>query len=164
MQTQKEFLQLVQQNKGIILKLVGLYVNNKEDEKDLYQEVLFQTWKAWPSFRQESKFSTWLYRISLNTILTHKRKVNKLAFTDRIEDYASTVPHRSDMIEDSQQLNQAIRQLPETDRAIITLHLDGYTNPEIADIIGISNNNTGVKLYRIKNQLTQYLNPSHGKS
>lgn len=156
---ENEFLAQVQSNQGIIKKLVGLYANNEEERKDLYQEILFQAWKGFPSFRGEAKFSTWLYRISLNTILTSQRKANKVEYRETLEDapladYADAIKH-----ENTRLLRQAIRRLPETERAIITLHLDGYTNPEIADIMGISGNNATVKLHRIKNQLITVLQP-----
>jgi RNA polymerase sigma-70 factor (ECF subfamily) len=61
--SEKEFLEQVRENQGIIYKLVGVYANDPEEKKDLYQEIVLQTWKSWPAFRKESKFSTWLYRI-----------------------------------------------------------------------------------------------------
>ncbi|HMP93025.1 MAG TPA: sigma factor, partial [Phnomibacter sp.] len=70
MPSQTEFLHLITQNQGIIRKLVGLYARNEEDKSDLYQEVLLQAWKGFASFKGQSKFSTWLYRVSLNTLLT----------------------------------------------------------------------------------------------
>jgi RNA polymerase sigma-70 factor (ECF subfamily) len=118
---------------------------------------LLQTWKAWPSFRGESKFSTWLYRICLNTILTQQRKKSPIEYKDSLEDLRNTVPHPGDAGHDARHLQWAIRQLGETDRAIISMHLDGYANSEMATIIGISVNNIAVKLHRIKQQLSNLL-------
>ncbi len=159
MQTEAVFLEQVQANQGIILKLVGLYANSVEERKDLYQEILFQAWKGFSTFRGDSKFSTWLYRISLNTILTSQRKAGRVEYRETIEETSLADEHDSLKHENSRVLRSAIRQLPETERAIITLHLDGYTNPEIADIMGISANNATVKLHRIKNQLINQLQP-----
>lgn len=146
-------------NQGIILKLVGLYANNEEEKRDLYQEILFQAWRGYASFRGDSKFSTWLYRISLNTLLTAQRKTNKIEYHESLPeegsiDHADTLKN-----ENARLLRQEIRKLPEVDRAIITLHLDGYANPEIAEIMGISSNNATVKLHRIKNYLITQLQP-----
>lgn len=151
------FLEQVRQNQGIIFKLVGLYANDAEEKKDLYQEVLLQAWKSWPSFRQEAKFSTWLYRICLNTIFTQKRKPQQVDYKDSLEAISPAIQNNATQKEDAARLRQAIRQLPETDRAIISMHLDGYENAEIGEVLGIVNNHVAVKLYRIKQQLGNLL-------
>jgi len=152
------FLEAIKNSQGIIYKLVGLYASDAEERKDLYQEVLLQSWKAWPTFRGESKFSTWLYRICLNTILTQKRKVNRIDYLESLEpvEHLATdaANHKKEEIE---RLRRAIRSLPETDRAIISMHLDGYDNGEIADVLGISTNHVAVKLHRCKQQLANLL-------
>jgi RNA polymerase sigma factor (sigma-70 family) len=152
-----QFLAEVKQNQGIIYKLVGLYANDAEEKKDLYQEVLLQAWKSWPSFRNESKFSTWLYRICLNTIFTQKRKQHKVDYKDSLEEISPAIHNGASQKEDVVRLRLAIRQLAETDRAIISMNLDGYENPEIAEMLGISNNHVAVKLHRIKQQLGNLL-------
>jgi RNA polymerase sigma factor (sigma-70 family) len=152
-----QFLEQVKQNQGIIYKLVGLYANDAEEKKDLYQEVLLQAWKSWPSFRNESKFSTWLYRICLNTIFTQKRKGHKIDYKESLEAFSPAVQNGVAQKEDVVRLRQAIRQLAETDRAIISMNLDGYDNPEIGEILGISNNHVAVKLHRIKQHLGNLL-------
>ncbi len=151
------FLDQVRQNQGIIYKLVAIYANDAEEKKDLYQEVLLQAWKAWPQYRQEAKFSTWLYRICLNTILTQKRKPQKIDFKESLEAIAPAVANGSVQKEDTVRLQLAIRQLSETDRAIISMHLDGYDNGEVSEMLGISLNHVAVKLHRIKQQLVNYL-------
>ena len=152
-----QFLEQVRENQGIIYKLVGLYASDAEEKKDFYQEVLLQAWKAWPSFRGDAKFSTWLYRISLNTILTQKRKNNPVEYKDSLEPISPSVQHSSIQQENALSLQKAIRQLAETDRAIISMHLDGYENSEIAEVLGISNNHVAVKLHRCKQQLANLL-------
>lgn len=151
------FLEQLRQNQGIIYKLVALYANDAEEKKDLYQEVLLQAWKGWASYRGDAKFSTWLYRICLNTIFTQKRKKHRLDYKDNLEGIAPAVQNSSVQKEDALRLQQAIRQLAETDRALISMHLDGYENSEVAEIIGISNNHVSVKLHRIKQQLANLL-------
>ena len=157
--SQQEFLQQVSSNQGIIYKLVGLYAGDAEEKKDLYQEILLQAWKAWPSFRGEAKFSTWLYRLSLNTIFTQQRKVSNIEYLESLETVSPEIKNLSEASQDAQRLHKAIRQLAETDRAIISMHLDGYDNAEVADILGISNNHVAVKLHRIKQQLANILKP-----
>ena len=155
--SETQFLQQVRQNQGIIYKLVSLYALDEEDKKDLYQEVLLQTWKAWPNFRGDAKFSTWLYRICLNTLLTHARAKKRIDYKESLEAVAPVVENKSVQNQEAQRLHLAIRRLAETDRAIISLHLDGSENSEIATITGISNNNVAVKLHRIKQQLANFL-------
>ena len=155
--SEAKFLEQVKQNQGIIYKLVGLYASDEEEKKDLYQEVLLQAWKGWPSFRQESKFSTWLYRVCLNTIFTRNRKKQPLDYKDSLEEISPVVQSSTIQQEDAVHLRQAIRKLSETDRALISLHLDGYDNGEIAELLGISNNHVAVKLHRIKEQLSNLL-------
>lgn len=151
----KEFLLQVQAHQGILYKLVHLYAMDEEEKKDLYQEILLQAWKAYPTFRAESKFSTWLYRLSLNTIFTIQKKTNRIEYTD------ATLPDQQyiidNTVDDKEQLYLAIRTLSETERAIISLHLDGYDNQEIAQLIGITPNAVGVKMFRAKQQLSVLL-------
>src|SRR5580704_14519395 len=83
----KEFIGIIQENAGLIYKTAKLYTNSKEDEQDLYQEIVYQLWKSYPSFRAEAKISTWMYRIAMNTAIAHlnkeKRKGNCLALPGR---------------------------------------------------------------------------------
>jgi RNA polymerase sigma-70 factor (ECF subfamily) len=152
-----QFLEQVRHNQGIIYKLVGLYANDAEEKKDLYQEILLQAWKGWATFRQESTFSTWLYRICLNTIFTQKRKHAPIDYKDSLESISPAVQNSIVQNEDVVRLRMAIRKLPETDRAIISMNLDGFENAEVAEMLGISNNHVAVKLHRIKQQLGNLL-------
>ena len=155
--SEKEFLQQVKQNKGIIYKLVGIYAADPEEKKDLYQEILLNTWKAWPSYRGEAKFSTWLYRICLNTIFAQKRKAMRVEYKESLNEFEPIADVSATANDDAPRLRQAIRSLKETDRAIVSLHLDGYDNGEIAGIMGISGNLVAVKLHRSKEQLAKLL-------
>ncbi|HEY0744853.1 MAG TPA: sigma-70 family RNA polymerase sigma factor [Chryseosolibacter sp.] len=152
----KEFTRLVEENRGIIFKVIRLYVNHEEDQKDLYQEIIFQAWRSYPRFERRSKFSTWLYRIGLNTVLTFKRRPNVIEHHDDMS--AFTIADKTTS-SDSESLYLAIRQLNEIDRMIISLHLDGYENEEIADIAGLTKNHVAVKLHRIKDVLVKTLKP-----
>lgn len=154
---EKQFLEQIRENQGIIYKLVGLYANDADEKKDYYQEILLQAWKGWPSFRGESKFSTWLYRICINTILTLKRKNGIVDYRDTLENISPSVPHSSLQNEGSAMLQAALKKLSETDRAMLSMHLDGYDNTEIAEFLGITPNHVAVKLHRCKQQLATLL-------
>lgn len=154
---EKQFLAQVRQNQGIIYKLVALYANDAEEKKDLYQEILLQAWKGFAAFREDAKFSTWLYRVCINTIFTQKRKIKLVDYKESLEHIAPVVHNEGVQKEDAARLKLAIRQLSETDRIIISMNLDGYENGEIGEMLGISNNHVSVKLHRIKQQLANHL-------
>ena len=156
--SEAEFLEHIRSHQGLIYKLVAIYSYNEEDKKDLYQEVMYQAWKGWPNYRGQSKISTWLYKVCLNTIFTQKRKKNVVQYSDKLDQMTNAnVAPVAEQREDSAKLQTAIKMLSETDRAVIALHLDGYGNDEIAELVGITANNVSVKLYRIKQQLLTLL-------
>lgn len=154
---QKEFLKNINDNRGIIYKIINLYVDDAEDRKDLYQEIVYQAWKSFQNFKEESRFSTWLYRISLNVSITYLSKRNKSTKLRNEFPEEPMVAHQ-ELSERAEVMYRAIKTLNEMDRGIIMLHLEGYDNAEISEIAGISKSNTGVKLHRIKQQLIQILN------
>jgi len=147
---------------GIIIKICRAYTDTQEDFEDYYQEVCLQIWKSRDRFKGESKWSTWVYRLSLNVSMTllKKRKNSPQHFAS---DYLPTelteeLPCFTD--ESLSQLYTAIRQLSEIDRGIILLYLEEKSYQEIADIIGSNPNNIGVRINRIKERLKKLL---HGK-
>lgn len=161
MSLEKNFISEIEQHKGIIIKVVSLYADHPDDRADLKQEILFQAWKSFKRFRGESKFSTWLYKVALNTAMTFvksaiRHKSNLPVDGVDLEDQTSDV-------ESKNQLYWAIKQLPEIEKTIITLHLDGFDNTEIAEMIGVNRNNLNVKLHRIKQRLLTHLKQeAHG--
>jgi RNA polymerase sigma-70 factor (ECF subfamily) len=153
--SEKEFLSQLKEHQNIIYKLVHLYAYTEEDKKDLYQEIVLQAWKTYSAFRGDAKFGTWLYRLCLNTIFTIQRKVNKIEYADTAQfEEIHFTPSGND---EAERLYKAIRRLAETERAIISLHLDGYDNKEVGELLGITPNLVGVKLHRIKQQLATLL-------
>jgi len=150
-----EFVDLIRANEGIILKITKVYTNQSEDQKDLYQEIVFQLWRSFESFKGESKMSTWIYRIALNTSITYLKKSKKnrsRAFTDfEIENIKET---RNDLQEERMEVLYAhIRQLNEIDKGIILLFLEGKNHEDIAMISGFSKTNIGTRIGRIKQKL-----------
>lgn len=151
--SEREFLRMIQDNQRIIHKVCRIYRDSPEDQEDLFQEVVFQLWRSYPSFRGGSKSSTWLYRIALNTAMASFRK-NKPNIT--LAEYLPDVQFEDNNYEGNERqekLLKSMRQLSEPDRALIALYLDELSYQEIAGILGISENNVGVKLNRIKIRL-----------
>lgn len=154
--TQEEYIGLIQEHSGIIHKVILLYIFDPDERDDVYQEILYQAWKSFGNFKRQSKFSTWLYKVALNTVLTFRRKAGQRP--DKTPLATDQVPAQgTERSERAELLYRAIATLPEVDRAIISLHLDGYANEELAEIVGISLNNATVKLHRIKKHLSQKL-------
>lgn len=148
------FTQLIQANSGILHKVVRLYLTDAEDQKDAIQEITLQAWKSFPKFRADAKFSTWLYKVALNTVLTLKQKEAKW---HSVKDLEKEPTGRDNEHPELERLYAAIRQLNPTDRMVIALHLDDYAPAEIADITGMTANSISVRLHRIKQQLTERL-------
>jgi RNA polymerase sigma-70 factor (ECF subfamily) len=156
--SEKEFLKHINENTGLIKRLINLYVDTSIEREDMFQEVLMRSWISKDQFKGKSKFSTWLYKLSLNTILTSLKKKNRIA-TSALDEQTKHIPiHKDDQDTDTRELlYQSIKRLDNLDKTMITMHLDGYSNPEIADFVGISINHCNVKLYRIKNKLSNIL-------
>lgn len=144
---------------GIIIKLCRAYTNSQEDFEDYYQEVCLQIWRSKPNFREESEWSTWVYRISLNVCLTllKKRKNNSQHFVSDSIVTEETDDSYSFSDESLNLLYIAIRKLSEVDRAVIMLYLEEKSYHDIADIIGTNPNNIGVRVNRIKIKLKTLL-------
>ncbi|MEM6316028.1 MAG: sigma-70 family RNA polymerase sigma factor [Bacteroidota bacterium] len=153
--SEQEFIERIQKHSGIIHKIIHLYVDDLEDQRDLHQEILLQAWKSFAQFRGDARFSTWLYKVSLNTALTFQRKQTRQAklaeISETIAEDSSEQADRSDL------LYRLVRQLHQVDRMIMTLHLEGYKNGEIAEITGLTLNHINVKLHRLKNQIINQL-------
>jgi RNA polymerase sigma-70 factor (ECF subfamily) len=157
----EEFLVLINQNKGIIYRISRSYGETEADQEDLFQEILLNLWKGFTSFRNESKFSTWLYRIALNTCITAFRKKNRIPNSVSMQEKHKQIPDNqanADYTEDIRLLYNAISKLDKLEKAIIILYLEEKSYEEIAEIAGITPNHAGVKIARIKARLRQYLN------
>jgi RNA polymerase sigma factor (sigma-70 family) len=149
-----EFSEQIQLHKGIILRICRIYRKDKDDQADLYQETVLNAWHAYPRFERRSKFSTWLYRVALNTAL-HQNRKNKFArqMTDlaTVENKASDDQDQDDL----KMLEHAISLLDELEKSIILLYLEEISYKEISEITGLTETNVGVRLNRIKIKLKQ---------
>jgi len=144
---------------GIIIKLCRAYTNSQEAIEDYHQEVCLQIWRSKDNFREESQWSTWVYRISLNVCLTllKKKKNNVQLFVSDSITAEETEDNYAFSDESLNLLYDAIRKLSEIDRAVIMLYLEEKSQKEIAEIIGTNPNNIGVRVKRIKTRLKKLL-------
>lgn len=158
----KEFSQLILENQAIIHKISTFYTDCIEDKEDLFQEICLQLWRSYFSFNEQSKFSTWMYKVAINTAISHLRKCKKALKFENIRKDISEENDTED-IQHSKNLYKAITNLDKLERAIIILWLDGKKYEEISDILGLSKSNVSVKLVRIKEKLSRKLNPINAK-
>lgn len=164
MTKEQQFIILIQENEGVIHKITSLYADSREDQKDLFQEVVVQLWTALDRFKNESKVSTWIYRIALNTAITRLRKVKKQVDNEALDlvmfNYAE--PENQELDHKINALHASIAKLNELDKAIILLVLEDKSYEEISQIIGISVSNVGTRLMRIKQKLKEKMTTSYG--
>lgn len=152
----KDFLELIQKHNGIIYKVATIYQDKDNVLDDLYQEVVLNLWKAFPDFRKESSYSTWVYRIALNTCISFYRKSSKKPmYVELSPDLKISSGDNSFLINE---LYALINQLNKLERALIFLYLEDRPYKEIAEIMGITPTNVSTKINRIKEKLIKMSN------
>jgi RNA polymerase sigma factor (sigma-70 family) len=152
------FITIIQQHKGIIFKICNSYCRNRDDREDLAQEMVYQLWKSFESYKPDYKYSTWLYRIALNVAISFYRKQKSARHTTALEEHLFEFKNEDeppDQQENLNRLQQFISELKELDRALMLLYLEEKNHKEMADILGISETNVGTKISRIKEKLKQ---------
>lgn len=154
---EKDFIEQIQKHQGILHKICFVYSNSNADKEDLYQEIVLHLWKSYPSFRKEAKFSTWMYRVALNTAITLNKKAALFENhkTQLSDEYA--IAEVIDYSEDIKILYKAISKLSKIEKAIIMLWLEEKAYSEIAEIVGISEKYVSVKLVRSKKKLAKII-------
>ena len=157
-----KFLTDFEQNQNIVHKVCRLYTTNQNAHNDLFQEITIQLWKNYSKFRGDAKFSTWMYRVALNTAISLYRKSTRTVKTQDITDYAFKI--KSEDYDDTEELQlkalyNAIRKLNDIDKALIFLYLEDKPYREISETLGISEVNARVKMNRAKDKLKKVLNP-----
>lgn len=156
------FVSQLEKHQNIIHKVCRLYTNDQDSHNDLFQEVTIQLWKAFPKFRGDAKFSTWMYRIALNTAITLYRKSKRKIKTNDITEFnfKITTEEYDDTEEEQLKLMYAaIKQLSDIEKALIFLYLEEKSYREISQTMGISEVNARVKMNRAKSKLKKILNP-----
>ncbi|MDR0507793.1 MAG: sigma-70 family RNA polymerase sigma factor [Dysgonamonadaceae bacterium] len=157
-QLENDFIMMIKENERIIYKACSFYISEFSPMEDLYQETILNLWRAYPKFRNESSYSTWIYRIALNTCISELRKTSKyrrhvqLSFSDEIAFEPDS------FADDLKTLYRLIYSLEKLERAIILLWLEEKSYQEIADITGLSLSNVATKLKRIKEKLKNISN------
>ena len=121
----RHFIQIINQNKDTIRSLCKVYYASSEDQKDAFQDIILQLWKSFDTFRGESEINTWIYRVSLNTILTKKRRDMKSISVEPIDTFhQNACTTKAD--DNLELLYIIIRTLKDIDKAIVVLYLEGY--------------------------------------
>ncbi len=159
---EQKFIKELEDNQNIIHKVCRAYTTNSDDHNDLFQEISIQLWKAYDKFRGDSKFSTWMYRVALNTAISLYRKSKRRIQTGELFDNTKQLAYEEyDDTTERQlaSLYQAIHSLNDIEKALVLLYLDDKSYKEIASCLGISEVNARVKMNRTKTKLKKLLNP-----
>lgn len=156
---EQEFLNRIEKHKGILYKVSKMYMDNSDDQQDLFQEIVCQLWKSYDSFRNESQFSTWMYRVAVNTAIVflkkEKRKVDKYEIaSENIKDDEGDSHIKESQLD---HFYKAVQKLEKIDKAIIFYQLEGFSHKEIGENLGISEGNARVKLNRAKEKLKEII-------
>ena len=161
MELQKQnFIRAIDANKGIIKSLCKAYYTSSEDQKDAFQDIILQLWKSFETFRGESEISTWIYKVSLNTVLTKvKKEKNKIAAESIGTSELSISIAMADG--DLELLNIVIQSLKDLDKAIVILYLEGYKNKEISQILNLTTTNVSTRLNRVRAELKAKFKNQH---
>jgi RNA polymerase sigma factor (sigma-70 family) len=155
MLSEKEFVELLNKHQNIIHKICKVYMDEQADRKDLFQEITLQAWRSVKNFRGDAQFSTWLYRVALNTAITFFRKEKKQPDTSYSRQFPDTTEEYDPAEEQVQAMYKAIAGLSKIDKALVMLYLDDYSYKEMAGIMGITVTNVGAKMNRIKTRLKE---------
>lgn len=159
---EQSFVQQLQEHQNLIHKICRLYTNSEDAHKDLFQEITIQLWKAYPQFRGDSKFTTWAYRVALNTAITLYRKKTRTLDTIEFDSKLHKVDQEEYNYEEEEHIKllyQAVKQLNDIEKALVFMYLEDKDYSEIAETLGISEVNARVKMNRIKGKLKNILNP-----
>lgn len=152
---ENEFIELLNKNQNIIHKVCNMYMSNESGHEDLFQEITLNAWKAFPGFRGEAKFSTWLYRVSLNTAISFYRKEKRQPSVDNAVDFPEISDKSDDTEERVRAMYKSIASLSKIDKALVMLYLEDYSYDDISSVLGITTNNVAVKMNRIKARLKE---------
>ena len=155
---EKDFLEILSQYNAMLHKICRLYRDHPEDREDLFQEIVFQLWKSYPDYKRDSKVSTWMYRIALNTALaSFRKKTTTINYRTQLPDFAEELPSDEAALR-QERLFAVLKVLNDSEKALIALYFEELSYQQIAEITGINENYVGVKLNRIKTKIKTLLN------
>ena len=152
---EQEFSRMVREHKSTIYTVCYMFSNDADEVSDLFQETLINLWKGFECFRNESKLSTWIYRVAMNTCISADRKKRRQGSKVPLSMNINLYDDEDHETRQVRQLHERIQRLDLIDRALVMMWLEGMSYEEIADVVGISVKNVGVKLIRIKEKLKQ---------
>jgi RNA polymerase sigma-70 factor, ECF subfamily len=158
LELERQFEQQIKEHELLIYKVCRIYAFTDVNRQDLFQEIVIQLWKAYPKFKGDAKFSTWLYRVALNTAISGLRKEKNFIQSYEPENlplHISDTSNSAQIEEQMQQLYLAIEKLNEIEKAIVMLYLEDKSYEEMEEILGISQGTLRVKMNRIKDKLRQ---------
>ncbi|MGC1515748.1 MAG: sigma-70 family RNA polymerase sigma factor [Maribacter sp.] len=155
MQKEIQFTKVIQEHQGLLFKVSSVYTDSKLDQEDLLQEIVYQLWKSFDAFRNESKISTWMYRIGMNTAIAHlnqrKKRPNSISISETILKVSDT---KDELYEERlRKLYLHLQKLNTLEKGLIFLLLEGKKYAEIAEITGLGASNVGTRISRIKKKL-----------
>jgi len=153
----QQFLELIHRHQSIIHKICFIYTKNNSDREDLQQEIILQLWKSYPSFKGDAAFSTWMYRVALNTAINQTKRAGLLIDATSTPDIPYDPADSYHLSEEIQILYRAISRLKKVEKAIILLWLEERSYEEIAASIGITVKNISVKLVRTREKLAEII-------
>ena len=155
----EEFLDILNRYQGILHKVNLVYFHTREDREDNFQEMVYQLWKSFPQLKNKASVGSWIYKVAINTSIVKLKKDKRKDITYELYDVKSetNIDDRLGKEEEVALLVKAIRELNEIDRAIMFLYLEERSYEEIAEIIGISSGNVGVRITRAKKSLKERL-------
>lgn len=156
--TEKAFIEMIRENERIIYKVCSFYISDEYPLADLYQETVCNLWASFPKFRSDSSFSTWVYRIALNTCISGMRKEKRKPQSSSISGLQELLPAPESINNQVTEMYKLIYQLKSLERAIVLLWLEDKSYQEIADITGLTVSNVATKLKRSKEKLRQMSN------
>ncbi|MGB5990498.1 MAG: RNA polymerase sigma factor [Marinifilaceae bacterium] len=156
---EKEFLDTINKHKGIIYKVSRMYFDKQEDQQDLFQEIILQLWKSLDSYKGDSLFSSWMYRVALNTAIVFLKKEKKGFISESINKEEVIAYEEYNEVQDEQlrHFYMAVKQLNKVDKAIILQYIEGFSGKDIANNLSISETNVRVRINRVKNKLQEII-------
>jgi RNA polymerase sigma-70 factor (ECF subfamily) len=154
------FLQMMEQHKAMLFKICRIYQDDLDDRNDLLQEITLQLWKVFDTYRGESKITSWMYRVALNTAIVFFKKQKRRPDSEQLPDNLEVADDKNNAGEKEEQLAlfyRAVQQLDKVEKALVYLYMEDEPYETIAATLGISEVNARVRINRVKNKLKEII-------